>query len=147
LHMNQGALNLVNAPAHYVENGPNQDGALIFLPSSGNAQGLFVKFPTQKLETDDEGNPTVTGIPEIDNTKPATRTAIMPRIPTAPPKTGYVFADVDPADASGQYIPDDDAGTYKTPFVMTQSTGHTRGPVPTPRAYPRLDLADVVGKN
>ena len=147
IHMNQGAMNLVNSPAHYVENGPEQDGGIIFLAPSGDARGLFVKFATQTVQTDEDGNPTVTGIPQLDRTPAKIREAIMPRIPTAEPKTGYVFADVNPADASGTYIPDDDAGTYKTPFVMTQSTGHTRGPVPTPTRYPRMDLSDVVGNN
>jgi hypothetical protein len=56
-----------------------------------------------------------------------------------------VFADVDPDDASGPYIPDNDANTYKTPYVMARSSGHTRVPVPTPRGYPRLDLSTIVG--
>ena len=60
---------------------------------------------------------------------------------------GYVFADFDPNDSSGKYIPDNDADTYQTPFVQQLSKGQTRGPVPTPRVYPRLDLATVVGAN
>jgi hypothetical protein len=60
---------------------------------------------------------------------------------------GFVFADFDPNDTSGAYVPDDDAGTYKTPYVMTRSSGQTRGPVPSPRGYPRLDLASIVGAN
>jgi uncharacterized protein YukJ len=192
IHMNQGAMNLVNGATHYLENGPNQDGALIFLLASGEARGFFVKFHTQTAQTDTNGNPTVTGIPKLDSTSPAIRRAIMPRIPTvarttiqrrAPDRamriasarvaaarvagapagavaaaiaaqpgapTGYgnyVFADVDPADASGVYIPDDDTGTYQTPYVMTRSLGHTRGPVPAPRGYPRMDLAIVVGSS
>ncbi|HZB94311.1 MAG TPA: metallophosphoesterase, partial [Stellaceae bacterium] len=57
---------------------------------------------------------------------------------------GYVFADFDPQDASGKYIPDND-NKYKTPFVVTRSKLHLRGPVPTPRAYPTMELASVVG--
>ena len=60
---------------------------------------------------------------------------------------GYVFADVNPADASGQYIPDNDDNTYKTPYVMMRSSGKTRGPVPTPRVYPTLELSDILGAN
>lgn len=60
---------------------------------------------------------------------------------------GFVFADFDPNDSSGKFIPDDDGDTYKTPFVMAQSKGNTRGPVPAPHAYPRMDLSDVVGTN
>jgi uncharacterized protein YukJ len=60
---------------------------------------------------------------------------------------GYMFADIDPADASGKFIPDDDGNTYNTPYVQVRSKGQTRGPVPTPRIYPRLDLATIVGAN
>jgi uncharacterized protein YukJ len=186
IHMNQGALNLVNGDPYYRENGPNQDGGLIFLLPSG-ALGLFVKFHSQTTSTDKDGNPTVTGIPELDRTSAAVRGAIMPRFsarymaarrsdartvatrvaanperarratrtstgakspaPSTKNPKGYVFADVDPADASGTYIPDNDANTYKTPYVMARSSGHTRGPVPTPRGYPRLDLSTIVGDN
>ena len=174
IHMNQGARNLVNTKPHYLENGPNQDGAIIFLLPTG-AKGFFVKFHSQTTNTDEEGNPAETGIKQIDKTTPAVRKAIMPKLRvrsmaarrtsatgatpapvvasgktrTNPPAVkndnGYLFADVDPADASGKYIADDDANTYKTPYVMARSSGHTRGPVPTPRAYPRLDLATVLG--
>jgi uncharacterized protein YukJ len=156
VHMNQGALNLINGQPHYLENASNQDGGLIFLYGSAGI-GFFVKFSTQTVQTDANGNPTVTGIPELDKTSMATRRAIMPPVPklrpaatratTAPAVAnvkGYVFADVSPADASGQYIPDNDP-YYQTPFVMTQSQGHTRGPVPTPRQYPRLSLTDISG--
>jgi uncharacterized protein YukJ len=179
IHMNQGAMNLVNGAPYYIENGANQDGGLIFLLSTG-ARGFFVKFPSQAMDTDENGNPTVTGIDQIDNTSQSVRKAIMPPfrnkvvaaqrtnkttvstmglarrgsspaagapVPGKPNGSGYVFADVNPEDASGQYIPDPDGDTYKTPFVVAQSKGHTRGPVPTPRKYPRLDLASVVGTN
>ncbi len=66
-----------------------------------------------------------------------------------PPSTlnnrGYLFADFDPGDLSGEYKPDVDDSTYQTPYVMTRSTGKTRGPVPNPRGYPLLDLASVAG--
>ena len=189
IHMNQGALNVINGEPHYVENGPNQDGGIIFLFTTG-ATGFFVKFRSQTTSTDDSGNPTITGIKEIDETSPAIRKAIMPPFPRrsmaarrtdahtratratkssatspktatrrstpAPAKTnasgtaneeGYLFADFDPNNSSGQYIPDNDADTYKTPFVQKQSKGQTRGIVPTPRVYPRLDLATIVGSN
>jgi uncharacterized protein YukJ len=166
VHMNQGAMNRINDAPHYRENGPDQDGGIIFILRSGY-QGFFVKFASQTLATDANGNPTKTRIPEIDNTHPAVLKAIMPPIPRAtavasrtaaprpktgaaqpsgtPNKNGYLFADVNPNDATGTYIPDDDANTYKTPYVMTRSLGHTRGPVPTPRGYPRLDLSQIVG--
>lgn len=174
VHMNQGSFNRTNGTLHYFENGRGQDGGLIVLSSNGGT-GLFIKFRSQTIHTDDRGHPTLTGIEEIDRVSPEIRKAIMPSIPreprsaaaasgpralgaaAAPVKTGtapatrnaqgFVFADFDPDDASGQFVPDNDAATYKTPFVMNQSKGHTRGPVPTPREYPVMDLADVVGAN
>jgi uncharacterized protein YukJ len=188
IHMNQGTKNLINGFPHYVENGPNQDGGIIFLFPSGPI-GFFVKFASQTTDTDKDGNPAETGIDKIDDTPPHIRKAIMPPIgrrsiaarrsdartsakqaarPPASPgdkmrrpastvsttnaaptpnDQDYQFADVNPKDAAGQYIPDNDANTYKTPYVMTRSSGHTRGPVPTPRVYPRLDLATIVGPN
>ena len=65
--------------------------------------------------------------------------------PGNPNNNGYIFADFDPNDSSGKYIPDNDADTYKTPIVQQQSLGHTRGPVPTPRVNPLMTLASVVG--
>lgn len=68
-----------------------------------------------------------------------------------PPATlnpqGFMFADFDPRDASGTFIPDDDGNTFNTPYVQVRSKGQTKGPVPTPRTYPRMDLATVVGAN
>jgi uncharacterized protein YukJ len=180
LHMNQGALNLINGAPHYRENGPDQDGGLIFLLPSG-AKGFFVKFRSQTTSTDADGNPTVTGIKELDAVSLAIRKRIMPRYrppamaarmghgrsrrsrgaaaptrvadnapyppatinPNANPK-GYLFADFDPQDASGAYLPDQD-NMYKTPFVTSRSRLTLRGPVPTPRAYPVMQLASVVG--
>jgi hypothetical protein len=180
IHMNQGAFNRINSPRHYVENGPDQDGGLIFLLPDG-PRGFFVKFSAQTVRTDDAGNPVITGIKELDDVPAAVRRAIMPPYPRrtiaarrtdtrttvssasrsraasgAQPKPnkpatkndeGYVFADFDPNDASGQYIPDNDAGTYKTPFVQQQSKGHTRGIVPAPHVYPRLALDSITGAN
>jgi hypothetical protein len=174
VHMNQGAFNRVNGTLHYLENGRGQDGGLIVL-SGDRPKGIFIKFRSQTLRTDERGHPNVTGIAEIDGVTDEIRRAIMPpfprsllerpapRRPRSPsaaavgaaaaqnPGTqndeGYVFADFDPDDASGEYIPDNDAGTFKTPFVQSQSKGHTRGLVPAPREYPVMQLATVVGEN
>ena len=189
IHMNQGAMNLVHGAPYYLENGPNQDGGLIFLLPTG-AKGFFVPFPSQTTSTDLAGNPTVTGIKEIDRTstagsarpscrgfappgaaarrkvartsakhaartRPASTTAAPLRAATPSSRTpasgtsnsqGFLFADFDPNDSSGKYIPDDDGNTYNTP-LRTLSKGQTKGPVPTPRSYPRMDLASVVGAN
>jgi uncharacterized protein YukJ len=170
VHMNQGDFNRTNGTLHYLENGRNQDGGLIVL--SPKPTGLFIKFRSQTIHTDHRGHPTLTGIAKIDAVSPAIRKAIMPRLPRSllevprprslsaaavrtdavpSPGTanenGYVFADFDPNDASGKYIPDDDANTYKSTIVVAQSKGHTRGPVPAPRDYPVMDLSSVVGEN
>jgi uncharacterized protein YukJ len=82
---------------------------------------------------------------------PVTATAPPAKGKTNPPATlnpqGYRFADIDPKDASGTFIPDDDGNTYNTPYVQVRSLGQTKGPVPTPRIYPRMDLATVIGTN
>jgi uncharacterized protein YukJ len=80
---------------------------------------------------------------------PVAATAPAAKGKTNPPATqnpqGYMFADFDPKDASGTFIPDDDGDTYNTPYVQVRSLGKTKGPVPTPHTYPRMDLAKVVG--
>jgi uncharacterized protein YukJ len=173
VHMNQGAFNRTNGTLHYRENGRAQDGGLIILSTSG-VQGIFIKFRVQTIHSDDNGYPAITGIKEIDRIPPSIAKALMPRLPPVPDashtieprsigaaatlalgpslpstgtpnKQGYVFADFNPDDATGQFIPDEDSNTYKTPFVQTQSSGHTRGPVPTPRQYPVMQLTDVTG--
>lgn len=178
LHMNQGTWNLINHEPYFRENGPKQDGGIIFLLPAG-AKGFFVKFSNQTTNTNEAGNPAETGIAEIDRTPARIRAAIMPlpRRPrsmaarrtaahavTSPPpppaktsgktnpiatanQQGYVFADYDPKDASGQFVEDDDSRTYQTPYVQVRSKGQTRGPVPTPHDYPRMDLSSVVGSS
>jgi len=171
VHMNQGAFNRTNGTLHYLENARDQDGALIILGKDW-ASGIFIKFRSQTIHTDHRGFPAITGIHDIDAVPPRVRKALLPPLPRSlrevPPKRslsaaavddqangaaglpnskGFVFADFNPQDASGQYIPDNDANTYQTPIVQSQSKGHTRGPVPTPRVYPLMNLGDVVGPN
>ncbi|GGA41119.1 DUF2278 family protein [Dyella nitratireducens] len=173
VHMNQGAFNRTHGSLHYQENGKAQDGGLIILFESG-AQGIFIKFQSQTVHTDEHGDPSITGIEKIDAVAPQICQAIMPRIPRARSQAhaiearsvgaaavsamtsaaqpfgqsnaqGYVFADFDVDDATGQFIPDNDGATYKTPFVQKQSLGQTQGPVPNPRSYPVMDLTSVTG--
>jgi len=174
VHMNQGAFNRINGTLHYLENSRGQDGGLIVL-DGGKATGIFIKFRSQTLKTDQRGHPEVTGIAEIDAVPERIRKAIMPPFPRAsrtrraiearslgaaavvratkpaapggPNGKGFVFADFDPNDESGKYIPDDDGDTYQTPFVQQLSKGKTRGPVPTPRQNPITTLESVVGVN
>jgi hypothetical protein len=154
VHMNQGSFNVVGAAPNHLENGPGQDGAVVFLQKS-SVKAFFLKFKNQTLSTDVQGNPTVTGVKKLDSTPARVRNAIMKPAPpvagsavarTQPDTpTGFVFADTNPNDEEGQFKPDDDDGTYKTPFVQNLSLGKTRGPVPTPRGYPTLDLTTVLG--
>jgi uncharacterized protein YukJ len=160
IHMNQGTLNKTGSPAPYRENGPDQDGGLIFLLPD-RAMAFFVKFKSQSVETDRNGNPLTTGIAEIDAAVPQVKAllAAHPAVTAAleeakavaatPFETetpaGFVFADPGPDDITGHFMVDDDAGVSQTPFVMTYAKGQTRGPVPNPRGYPTLKLSDVVG--
>jgi hypothetical protein len=174
VHMNQGAFNRTNGTLHYLENGRNQDGGLVVL-SATRATGIFIKFRSQTIHTDERGHPRITGIEQIDTVPARVRKDFLLPIPRAlrevpagrrprslsaaavheqkdaapglPNEQGYVFADFNPDDASGAYIPDNDAATYQTPIVQDQSKGTTRGPVPTPREYPLMDLSSVVGAN
>jgi len=148
VRMNQGHLNVVNSRGLHLENGPDQDGALIFLGKS--AQGMFFKLADQVMETDARGNPTITGIKKIDRTSKAVMAKILARPSDRAPArvaggAGYVFADPDTGDGAGQFQADNDDGTYRTPFVQNLDLGKTRGPVPSPRVYPTIALSDIVG--
>ena len=162
IHMNQGAFNKVGAPAYYLENGANQDGGLIFLLPSG-AKAFFVKFASQTVDTDASGNPVPTGVPEIDAVKPAVRDKIFKAAPVVaaqravkkaaaaasaapgPAARGFVFADPDPNDADESFVVDDDSATFNTPWVQKLSKGGSRGPVPTPKRNPIMQLSDIWG--
>jgi uncharacterized protein YukJ len=84
IHMNQGSRHVVGDIDYYRENGPRQDGGLIFLTRTG-ATGFFVKFPDQTVNTDDQGLPNETGIDALDRTPPDVRDAMMPPRRPAPP--------------------------------------------------------------
>jgi uncharacterized protein YukJ len=155
IHMNQGAFNQVGAGNYYLENGPNQDGGLIFLAKDGSAKAFFVKFQTQSLDTDDKGNPTTTGSPAVDDHMAASKAvlhaapAVMaaltaPATPLGAP-TGYIFSDPD-QDAVETYVPDVDTH-FHTPFVQEIAGGQQRTPVPSPRpgVPANMDLASIVG--
>jgi uncharacterized protein YukJ len=69
VHMNQGSFHRVgrHLTGHFAENGPNQDGALLFFFGDGRVQGFFSKFASQDVETDAFGNPVHTGIKSLDD--------------------------------------------------------------------------------
>jgi uncharacterized protein YukJ len=73
VHMNQGSYYEVGTQVdgHYKENGPHQDGAVLFFNSDGTVQGFFSKFQSQANETDAHGNPVQTNVPQL-NATPAT---------------------------------------------------------------------------
>src|SRR5258708_36919047 len=50
----------------YAENGPHQDGAVLFFFSDGTVQGFFSKFQSQDSQTDDAGNPLHTNVQKLN---------------------------------------------------------------------------------
>jgi len=71
VHMNQGSFYRVghHTDPHFMENGPHQDGAVLFFQADKSVVGFFAKFDSQDDETDDFGNPVHTGIAELDSLK------------------------------------------------------------------------------
>ena len=78
VHMNQGSYKTIDnhTDEHYKENGPNQDGAVLFYFSDGSVQGFFSKFQSQDEETDANGNPTNTNVVKLDDTPEAVAKAL-----------------------------------------------------------------------
>ena len=154
IHMNQGAPNQVGAGSHYRENGPNQDGGLIFIGPNA-AKAFFVKFQTQSMDTDETGNPLMADHPAIDDHLMAARAAlnadagIKAALSVAPTpaavQTGYTFAD--PADDAVETFEPDVDSHFHTDFVQKIAGGQMRTEVADPRkgAPVNLDLAQVVG--
>jgi uncharacterized protein YukJ len=70
VHMNQGSYKTIGhlSDQHFKENGPNQDGAVLFFFSDGTVQGFFSKFQSQDIETDEHGNPIHTNVAKLDAT-------------------------------------------------------------------------------
>jgi len=68
VHMNQGSYQEIGSDLnqHYSENGPNQDGAVLFFFSNGTVQGFFSKFQSQDTETTADGNPVHTNVAELN---------------------------------------------------------------------------------
>ena len=188
IHMNQGSPNITGGGDHYLENGPNQDGGIIFLLPTG-AKAFFVKFQSQTLDTNAQGNPQTTPHAMLNERLPRIRQileasyrediaagasrveAFAPELRVASPAGtqpataliadagalagpagaaplgSYVFADPDPGDATGTFLPDEDNGTYNTPYVISFSKGKARGPVPAPRSLDPMRLETIVGND
>ncbi len=140
VHMNQGTPDRVGMGGQYRENGRNQDGGLIFLTKS-MATAFFVKFKSQILDTNGNGNPNTTGVTAIDAhltrarqilaTDQGVAAAFAARAAMAPPPA-YVFADPETDDATETFIPDNDT-YFNTDYVQQQAKGKTHGRVPAPR--------------
>jgi uncharacterized protein YukJ len=175
VHMNQGNFRRIDNQANrfFQENGPNQDGAVLFFQSDGTVQGFFAKFQSQDNETDPFGNPTHTGIAELDalpeavRARHATRNRFASLSPisagTRKPEThaggakhaaasaapaAFVFAETSPdADPNFPFTPDDDSEVRNSPFVEQFAKFGVAEQVPGPRGgkYPTMKLADVLG--
>jgi uncharacterized protein YukJ len=163
VHMNQGSYNRIggHSDAHFHENGPDQDGAVLFFLPGGQVTGLFVKFASQDNETDAYGNPLNTGIAELDAKraipphvrKKLTRTPVLRR-PGKPAPTpaamsggmplpggatpvltgGFIFADPGSQEDpdTGTFKPDDDKEHRFSPFVTQINKGIVPEAVPGP---------------
>lgn len=76
IHMNQGSFLEVGnreSQKHYRENGPNQDGAVLFFFADGSVRGFFSKFQSQDTETTARGLPVHSGVQELDEVTPRAR--------------------------------------------------------------------------
>jgi uncharacterized protein YukJ len=86
VHMNQGSDLKIGRHLNnqFKENGPNQDGAVLFFFSDKSVQAFFLKFSSQDIETNAHGNPTHTGIAEFD--KVAKQKKLQPLLENPFPK-------------------------------------------------------------
>lgn len=86
VHMNQGSDYKVGRHLNnqFKENGPNQDGALLFFFSDKSVEGFFFKFSSQDPEADANGIPTHTGVPQFD--KAALQKKLKPLLQNPFPK-------------------------------------------------------------
>jgi uncharacterized protein YukJ len=162
VHMNQGTHYRVGGPAKHDENGPDQDGAVLFFLPDGKVAGCFVKFESQDTETDAYGNPLSTGIAALDArgaipaavrkklTRPrllrsqrGAKAALAPQPPESAPLLpggasaaagdGFVFNDPAPlADPNRPFKPDDDKLHRFSPFVEQFAKHGVPEPVPGP---------------
>jgi uncharacterized protein YukJ len=160
IHMNQGSFRQVGhgGDRFFRENGPKQDGAVLFFHSDGTVEGFFTKFQSQDTLTDEHGLPVHTGIGELDALPEAERNRAAPPAHDVRPLArrataaraaagGFVFADPTGGDPSDTFKPDDDGDLRFSPFVEQFAKYGVPEPVPGPRGgvVPRLNLATVIG--
>lgn len=164
VHMNQGSFLEVgtHTNGNYQENGPDQDGAVLFFGSDGIVQGFFSKFTSQDNDTDAFGNPQQTNVDQLNATpapvkksltasvakRKKTAAAMIAATPATPAKTsaktaktkkstpatsGFVFNDPpDSPDPVQPFKPDDDSGVDAT-FVNKFAKNGVPEVVPGPR--------------
>jgi hypothetical protein len=180
VHMNQGSRDQVGGTGHHVENASYQDGAIFFI-GQDDVTGLFLKFASQSLDTDEDGVANNTGIKHLDDAR-SNATAVYaardaahtyndahfrsgagnaarPHVAegiagaaavggapasVASGRASFVFADANPDDGSGTYVPDNDSDVRNAPVGLSLSKGATKGRVPAPRYYPIMNLSDVI---
>lgn len=165
VHMNQGSFYRVgrHLNSHFFENGVDQDGAVLFCFGDGSVQAFFSKFKSQTVLTDDHGNPTETGVQDLDAIKPKIRNVVAPPNPfakalkrkvrttenislpavaravagqpaVAAAQGGFVFANPTPKRApDGAFKPDNDDDVKNSPFVANFAVHGVPEPVPGPR--------------
>lgn len=96
VHMNQGSFYRVgdHADPRFAENGAHQDGAILFFLGGGRTViGFFSKFDSQDNQTDDFGNPVLTGIAKLDS-RQAISTTVRKKLLKRRPPTKKLLADV-----------------------------------------------------
>jgi len=129
VHMNQG--NYLRVGTHqtprFEENGAHQDGGVLFFLPIGKVIGFFLKFSDQATVTDEFGNPTDTGVSELDSTKqikPSIRKKLLARsVILNKMKNAFAAKTVLGGGRQGDldHGKDDDAGRKATPAVSVPS--------------------------
>ncbi len=129
VHMNQGSFNEVghHADPHYKENGPDQDGAVLFVFSDGTVQGFFSKFQSQDNETDAHGNPVRTNVAKLDDTPKSVQTALTSAIARRKKKATAMLASAKAATAARAEL---------TAAVTKRAGKKARGKHPSPPPAP-----------
>jgi uncharacterized protein YukJ len=142
VHMNQGSFHRVgrHLTGHFAENGPSQDGAVLFFFSDGTIQGFFAKFASQDVETDPFGNPVHTGIARLDDLEaiPAEIRKLVARKPRFTVKAAKAQAAAVEAHRRGAAPPPAPAPPAAAPAKETGGAGGFIFAEPNPADDPNL---------
>jgi len=95
VHMNQGSYYEIGSEInqHYAENGPNQDGAVLFFLSNGAVQGFFSKFQSQDTETTADGNPVHTNVAALNAIAPKIARALTAAVARRKKRAAAILAE------------------------------------------------------